>query len=292
MSNATTTLSTLPRPLALVFSGGASLGAIQVGQVKAIVEAGVQPDFVVGTSVGAINAAYMAREFSADQVERLEAIWLELRQSDVFGNLGLGMAMRLLRGGRTLTSNAGLETLINRELSPDLGSLAIPAHVVAMNYLTGRVAVLSDGDLRRNVLASSAIPNVFDPVTIDGQLLVDGGVSANVPILQASQLGAKSMIVLDAGYPCALTEPPRGIVAGVLYTLSLALRNQVQVMLPVLAETHAIIYLPAPCPVSTSPHDFSQSQSLIAAGYELAAEALSDYVANGPGVQGHPHSHD
>jgi len=277
--------------LALVFSGGASLGAIQVGQVKAIIEAGIVPDFVVGTSVGAINAVFMARDFSAQQAGALEAVWLGLRRDDVFGNLGIGTAIRLLRGGKTLVSSAGLEALLNRELPPEAGSLQLPAHVVAVEYLSGRIAVLSEGDLRRNVLASASIPNIFDPVKIDGQLLVDGGVSANVPILQAARLGAKSLIVLDAGYPCALTEPPKGIVPGILHTLSLALRNQVQVTLPMLAADHSIIYLPAPCPLSTSPHDFSESQQLMSAGYELATAALASYAADGPNVQGHPHFH-
>jgi len=73
-----TNLSTLPRPIALVLSGGASLGAVQVGQLRALAEAGLSPDLFVGTSVGAINALFVARGLTLARVEALEQVWLRL----------------------------------------------------------------------------------------------------------------------------------------------------------------------------------------------------------------------
>lgn len=284
-------LSTLPRPLALVLSGGASLGALQVGQIQAVAEVGLTPDLIVGTSVGAINGVFMAGAFTAARAKALASIWLGLRRKDVFGDLGLGAVLRLLRDGGTLSTPTGLETLIRTHLPRSHSDLAVAAHVVAVDILTGRIVILSDGDLHRNVLASSAIPSVFPPVQVDGRLLVDGGLSANVPLLPAAQLGARSMIVLDAGYPCSLTTPPRGLVAGILHTLALALRNQVQAALPTLAREHAIVYLPAPCPMSTSPHDFSRTKELLAMGRDLARDFLREIAVEVPGVCGHPHFH-
>lgn len=284
-------LAELPRPLALVLSGGASLGAVQVGQLRAIVELGVVPDLIVGTSVGAINGLFMAREFSPAHVDRLESVWVGLGERGVFADVGVASTLRLLWRGGSLASPALLERLILRELPRVRSELAVPAHVVAADYLSGRTVILSGGDLQRNALASAAIPNVFPPVEIDGRLLVDGGISANVPVLPAAELGAATMVVLDAGFPCALTSPPRGIVSSVLHAMTLTLRNQVAGVLPALARERSIVYLPAPCPLAVSPHDFSSTSMLIRAGYDLAAAALGSLDVRGPGVHGHPHFH-
>lgn len=284
-------LQSLPRPLALVFSGGASLGALQVGQLRALVEAGIQPDLIVGTSVGAINGLFVARGLTSARVDALADVWLSLRRENVFGGLGVGSVLRLLSGGGTLAKPGGLEALIRRELPRDNSELAIPTHVIAVDYLSGGSVILSGGDLHRNALASAAIPNVFPPVRLGRQLLVDGGLAANVPLLPAVRLGARSLIVLDAGFPCALTEPPRGIIAGIVHAMTLTLRNQSYGVLPRLAHDHTIIYLPVPCPLATAPHDFSHARELIAAGYKLTGEFLSRYKAGAPGVYGHPHFH-
>ena len=288
---ATPDITTLPRPIALVLSGGASLGAIQVGQLRAVAEAGLVPDLVVGTSVGALNGIFMAGGFSPARVEALAQVWLRLRRGEVFGGVGLASIVRMLRGGGTLASSAGLESLVARELPRQSSDLALPAHVVAVDYLTGRPVVLSDGDLRRNALASAAIPNVFPPVEVAGRLLVDGGLSANVPVGPAARLGARTLVVLDAGYPCALAAPPRGLIAGIMHTMTLALRNQVNLTLPALARDRVVVYLPAPCPLSTAPHDFSRTAELISAGHEVARGFLSQLVVGEPGVYGHPHFH-
>ena len=286
-----TNLSALPRPIALVLSGGASLGAVQVGQLRAVVEARLSPDLVVGTSVGAINALFVARGLTPARVEALAEVWLRLRKGVVFGGLGLTALVRVLRGSGALASTAGLEALVARELPSRPSELTLPAHVVAVDYLSGREVVLSDGDLRRNVLASAAIPNVFPPVEVGGRLLVDGGLAANVPLGAAARLGARTLVVLDAGYPCALAAPPRGLVPGILHAMTLALRNQTQLALPVLARDRVVVYLPAPCPLATPPHDFSRSPELMATGYELARDFLAQLDADVSGIYGHPHFH-
>ncbi|PKN59412.1 MAG: hypothetical protein CVU56_00790 [Deltaproteobacteria bacterium HGW-Deltaproteobacteria-14] len=291
MNPTPTDLSALPRPVALVLSGGVSLGALQVGQLRAVAETGLTPDLIVGTSVGAINSLFMARDFTPERAHALAAVWRGLRREHIFGGVGLGSLLALLKGRGTLASSAGLEALIARELPRDRGELAIPAHVVAVELLSGQGVILSAGDLHRNALASAAIPSVFPPVTIDGRLLVDGGLSANVPLLPAARLGARTLIVLDAGYPCGLKTPPRGLVAGVVHAMTLALRSQVHAALPAVARECVVVYLPAPCPLSAAPHDFSRTAELMTTGYELAREFLSRLVAAGPGVYGHPHFH-
>lgn len=191
----------LPRPIAFVLSGGSSLGALQVGMLEALLEAGLRPDLLVGTSVGALNAAYVAGGFTPARLSRLASVWRSLRTRDVFAGLGFWSALAALAGAGPLASPSGLRALVEAHLPPAHADLAIPCAVVATDLVAGGPAVLTEGDLRRNVLASAAIPGVFPPVASGGQLLVDGGVVAHVPILPARDLGARTLVVLDAGFP-------------------------------------------------------------------------------------------
>lgn len=282
--------SNLPRPHALILSGGAGLGALQVGQLRALAELGFVPDLIVGTSVGAINGAFVAHGLSLARVAALETLWRGLGARQIFGRLGLGAAWRLWRAG-SLARAAPLEAIIAGHLPRHPRDLAHPLHVIAVDLLTGERRILSGGDIHDNVLASAAIPSVFPAVAIAGRLLVDGGLAANVPLAPAAELGARTLVVLDASAPCALASPPRGVTAQLVHTLAIALRHQVRAVLPALARNRTIIYLPTPCPLMVAPHDFSHTEDLIGAGYELARDFLASHTPRVPGVIGHPHDH-
>src|SRR3982750_4231821 len=103
-----------PGPVAFVFSGGSSLGALQVGMLRAVLETGIEPDFLVGTSAGALNAAFLGRGFTAESVRALAKIWSELRTNDVFPGLGWLSSLRALAGSGALASPSGLERIIDR----------------------------------------------------------------------------------------------------------------------------------------------------------------------------------
>jgi len=190
-----------PRPIAFVFSGGCSLGALQVGMLRAVHEAGIQPDLLVGTSAGALNAAFIGNGFTAARVAELADVWGALRTIDVFPGFGLWSSVRALVGSGTLASPSGLERIINRHAAATHAELRIPTAVIASDLATGSAVAFKDGDLRRHVLASVAIPGVFPPVTVDGRTFIDGGVSSHVPLLPARHLGAKTMVVFDTGFP-------------------------------------------------------------------------------------------
>jgi NTE family protein len=100
---------------AFVFTGGGSLGAIQVGMLRTLLSHGVRPDFVVGSSVGAINASYFAAAPNLDGVAALERIWSGLRRSDVFP-LTLVSALGLLMHPGNLVDPVGLRRLIETNL--------------------------------------------------------------------------------------------------------------------------------------------------------------------------------
>jgi NTE family protein len=194
-------LRDLPRPLGFVFSGGSSLGALHVGMLRAVHEAGLAPDVLVGTSAGALNAAFIAGGFTSSRVAELTEIWRSLRTTDVFARLGWWSAVRALLGWGTLASPARLRSIVDRYLPASHADLAISTTVIAADHATGRAVLLTGGDLRSNVMASAAIPGVFPAVPIGEQTLLDGGVVAHVPILPAKDLGCRTMLVFDAGFP-------------------------------------------------------------------------------------------
>ena len=198
----------LPHPVAFVLSGGTSLGAVQVGMLMGAFEAGIVPDFLVGTSFGAINAASVGHGFTKSRLQNLASIWSELRTRDVFGRTGLRSGLGLLTGRGALSSADNLFKLLETHLPNSHSDLVVQTAVVATEFLTGSPVVLSKGDLVLNVLASSAIPMIFPSVTIGGRQLVDGGMVAHVTLVQAEMLGAQTMVVFDVGCPCKLPKLP------------------------------------------------------------------------------------
>ena len=189
---------------AFVFAGGGSLGAVQVGMLHALVAHGVKADFVVGSSVGAINGAYFAGNPTLDGVMALENLWLNIRRRDVFP-LGWRTAASLLWRRDFLVSSDGLRSLIEMHLPyRQLEDAQVPVHVIATDLLSGAAVVLSRGPAAEAIIASSAIPAAFAPISIDGRYLVDGAITSNTPVRAAISLGAQRLVVLPTGFACAL----------------------------------------------------------------------------------------
>ncbi|HET6434912.1 MAG TPA: patatin-like phospholipase family protein [Xanthomonadaceae bacterium] len=264
-------------PTAFVLAGGGSLGAVQVGMLKALADAGIVPDFVVGASVGAINAAYYAAAPDPAGVARLERIWLRLRGADVFPFSLLGTALCLLGRRDHLARPAPLSALLGTELPyRRLEDAPLPCHVVATDVLDGTEVTLSSGDALQALLASAAIPAVFPPVTIDGRPLMDGGVAGNTPIAAAFALGARRVTVLPTGLPCALQQPPRGAMAAALHALNLLAMRQLLADIDRFADRCALDVVPPLCPLATTSYDFSRTAELIARAERATREWLSE----------------
>jgi len=249
---------------AFVFAGGGSLGAVEVGMLKALVEQDVRPDFVVGASVGAINGAYYAGAPDAGGVDRLAAIWRGLHRDHVFPVSMVRGVLAFLRGRSSLVDPTPLRALIAREMPYErLEDARLPCKIVASNVLDGSEVVLSSGRATDALLASAAIPGVFPPVELDGKHLIDGGISSNTPLSTAIELGAKRVVVLPTGYACALKKPPSGAVAVALQALTLLVARQLVVDVLRWRERREILVVPPLCPITSSPYDFSTSGELI-----------------------------
>ena len=155
-----------------MLAGGAALGAMQAGMVRALYERGIAPDLLIGTSAGALNAAFLAsRPATVATAEELAAVWRGLRRSDIFplrpGTLISGLAGR----HDHLITGRALRRLAARHLQSErLEQAAIPLHLVAFDLLAGTEVRLSDGPLADAVLAAAAIPGVLPPVRWRGRL--------------------------------------------------------------------------------------------------------------------------
>jgi NTE family protein len=264
MAQATSTSNTSARRTAFVLAGGGSLGAVEVGMLQALLDWGETPEFMVGASAGAINAAYFAADPTPAGASELERLWRTLKRRDVFP-LDLHSVFGLLRRRDHLVDSHGLRRLLERHLRyRRLEDAAVPIHVVATDMLTGDEVLLSAGPVIDAVLASTAIPGVFPPVPIGGRLLVDGGVANNTPISTAVGLGATRIIVLPTGFACALQRAPSGAVARAMHALSLLVTRQLVQDAERFADGPIELRIvPSLCPLETSPYDYSAAATLI-----------------------------
>lgn len=258
--------------VAFVFQGGASLAAPQVGMLRALSEAGLVPDLVIGASAGALNAVAFASDPSLAALDGLEAVWRSLRRRHVAPFSVRALLASVTGHGDALVSNAALRgRLEGAALAGTLDGTSIPAYVVATDLVSGAPVVLSDGQTVPALLASCAFPGLYPPVEVGTRLLVDGGVSADVPVLQAEALGAVVSYVLPAAV-CGESQP-RG-------PLPLAYRALGQILdsvarRDVAAARGPVHLLPAPRSPATNPVDFRDTSRLIDEGYRLAVGWLA-----------------
>jgi NTE family protein len=248
-----------------VLSGGASLGAIQVGMLQALAEHEVRPDLVIGTSAGALNAAWVAGHPGLAGLDQLAEIWAGLRARDVFPLRPWPGVRALMGRGSALISSEPLRRLIERHLTFDrLEEAAIPLYVVATDVITGAEVLLDHGDAVAAITASASLPGIFAPVELDGNLLMDGGIANNTPISHAVALGADTVYVLPTGHGGALDEPPHHPLAMVLHAVGQLLQQRLAQDIERYRGLIDLRVVPPLSPLRVSPTDFSHGRELIA----------------------------
>lgn len=273
-----------PEPLpgdALVFSGGGSLGAAQVGALRALHAAGIVPDLVVGCSVGALNAAFFAVSPTAERVAALADIWRGLSREVIFAGGRLAVARRLLRRQPYLYSPRGLAELVEATVPlADLADTAIPCHVVTTDLQTGRPCWWQQGDPREVLRASACLPGIFPPVRLDGSLHVDGAVTCPAPVQRALDLGAQRVWVLDVSSQFhGLGDRAMSSLDVLLESFAIS-RAHIANQRPFVAPDQAVHSLP---PLGVGRHDlrdFSRTEELLELGRLAGERMLAAYSAS------------
>jgi NTE family protein len=280
-------------PIGFVLSGGASLGAIQVGMLRALYERGISPDLIVGTSAGALNGAYIAsRPQSVETADALGEIWRGLRRGQVFPLNPVTGLLGFLGTRDHLVPASGLHRLIRRHVEHErLEDMPVALHLIAVDVVSGEELRLSSGPSVEAVLASASIPAVLPPVSWNGRELMDGGVANNSPISHAIELGAQEIDVLSTGNACPLDEPPRSALAMALHAASLLTQRRLIDDIERYRAEAKLIVLPPPCPLAIQPIDFDHADTLIQRSYSDAQDFLDGGGAQRPPIRMRTHRH-
>lgn len=258
---------------AFVLSGGGTLGAWQAGQLRALLEAEIAPDLLVGTSVGAMNAAVVAEDPSPRGAERLTRIWRATRRAHILPGWGMRRFGALSR--RALYPNDGLRSLVERNLGyRRIEEARVPLRVVTTSLDTGEERVLSSGPVVDAILASTAIPGVYPPITWNGERLVDGGIADNVPVRPAVEEGADEVYVLAASSRCPPPRPIDHLHDVLLFSATLLLRPRTEDLAACYRESARVVVMPASCPFPVGPFDLTKTEALLAEGHRQAVAFL------------------
>ena len=186
--------------VAFVLGGGGVLGAHEVGMLQALAEAGVRPDLVLGTSVGALNGVFVAAHRDPGAaVAELVAVWREGVAAEAFGGSLFGRVRTLARSGTHLHPNEPLRQLLERLPVRRIEELALPFQCVAASIERAAARWFTAGPIVPAVLASAAVPGLLPPVRVGDEHFFDGGLVHSIPVGRALELGARTVYVLHVG---------------------------------------------------------------------------------------------
>jgi NTE family protein len=269
--------------IAFVFSGGGSRGAMEAGGIKALYERGIRPDLVVGSSAGAMNAAFLAINPTDAGVERLCGIWRDLRTHEIVPGTILSKVWRVVRGRPSIVGGDALRAFVEKHIPAGkrtFGNLSgIKLYVTAANLQTSTLYLYGDdrsASIADAVMASSAFPGVFPPVQIGGWQYVDGGLILNVPISIAIDKGATEVYALDVAYTGGIYGPAKDLLTVLFRVVSVALHQDLLAELKYATQlpgvkVHHVVIQGVP---EAGDFDFDHGAAMVDAGYSAVKRYL------------------
>jgi len=288
--------STAQRPrIGLVLSGGGARGFAHIGVLKVLEENDVPIDFIVGTSMGSIIGGLYAIGLSPDEIEQgVKSIaWDKVFSDfayreyktfrrkqddfDFFNIYRVGITSDGLQLSPSLIEGQQIELALDRLAYPgfhinDYDNFRIPFRAIATNIENGEPFVIKSGNIARAMRASMSIPGALPPITIDGTLLVDGGIASNIPIDIARSMGADIIIVVDVSAPLADKDTIKSSIDITSQLTTIMTRRIANQQLKTLTDKDVLI-IPAEDEISSS--DFELYPQLIKAGEDAANEQLA-----------------
>jgi NTE family protein len=188
------------RSTAFVLGGGGLLGANEVGMLRALLESGIDPELVVGTSVGAVNGAVVAADPTMAAVDDLAEAWKGLAGGDLYAGGALRRARHFARTRTHVHPNEPLRGLLEERLGDRrIEDLPVRFECVAACIERAAEHWFTGGPVVDAVLASSAVPGVLPPVRVGDEHFLDGGLVNSIPVARAVQRGARRVYVLQVG---------------------------------------------------------------------------------------------
>lgn len=267
-----------PQRQALVLSGGGVLGAFQAGFLRALFRKQFRPSIIVGTSAGALNGAFLAFHPDEEGADKLTSIWESLQEQRLFLFNPLRMALQVASRKLCIANGELLSDLLARHAPvDDFAATKVPLYITATNLSQGRKVVFHEGTLSQAVLASTALPGIFCPVEIDGDIYVDGGVLANLDLDTAIEQGATDILAVDLS-SCIDGKRPDSIGHLWMQTLNVIHRERVERELERLASRARITLVQPGIESSLSLSNLRAAGQLLEEGERFGEDVLSTYL--------------
>jgi NTE family protein len=196
---------------AFVLGGGGVLGAVEVGMLRALAEADIKPDVILGTSVGALNGALVAADPGPGVIDRLVGLWESAAGGkEVYGDGAMRQMTRAVRTGTHLHSARPLRTRLHQELGDlTFDELAVPFQCCAASIERAAEHWFTEGLVVEAVMASAAVPGLLRPARVGDEHYLDGGIVNSIPVGRAVEVGADRIFVLQVGRIDRPLRPPR-----------------------------------------------------------------------------------
>ena len=244
-----------------------------------LITRGIRADRVYGASVGAINGAAYAGDPTAENIERMADIWRGVTGADIFPRSVLDGPWLFLQKRPSVHANSGVRKIIEDGISfENLEDTAIPFELVVTSLTDGRERWMGHGNAVEAILASSAIPSIFPPVVIDGDVLVDGGVVNNVPISRALAAGCTRIFVLLCGPLHYHPRQPKRPAEAALTAFFVAIHARFVRELTMIPPGVEIVVFSGGGEPSAQYRDFSGTSTMIEEGRAEVADVLDRYA--------------
>jgi NTE family protein len=278
---------------AVVLGSGGSRGALQVGALRALLEAGYVPDLLVGTSIGAANATGLAMwGLSLDGLTALERVWERVASAEMLDPRVGQLILRAMMGRPSDSSRKKVENYfsslgITKDLTFGMAPYSRLA-LISADIDTGQTLIYGqnqDDFILEGLLASIAVPPWFMPLQVDGRMIMDGGIVSPLPIEPALRMGATEIIALDLVDPTII--PKENPTIPQLFQQYLFMANQRQIELETqIAKMQGVQVrrIDFKGLVRTTMWNFSDYRRLRQAGYEKAKSTISEWNAESPSV--------
>jgi NTE family protein len=220
--------------------------------LRALHVAGITPDLVLGTSIGAFNGSVIADRPGADGVESLTALWVEIASTGILQGRRIDRWRNVAAMRPALHETSELRALLERVHSAGrlIEDLRIPFQCVAASIERAAEHWFTEGPLIDALLASSAVPALFPPIEIAGEHFYDGGLVNSVPLARAVELGAREIYVLQVGRIESQLRPPKRLHEAALISFEIARRHRFTTAVETLPPGIELHLLPSGNPVA------------------------------------------